>query len=270
MRLVKRLMVCFLLVSLVACGGDEQPARPVEPAASPTRLAPATPSPSPLPVVTGHPSPTVASLCPNEIAARADESLRTGGVLEADVDGDGSTEEVWIAIDPEATSVPCRAFVVVRSSDGGLRSGALSFQEFSGPGLPKLHGLIEVTPVPGYEIVVDVTAGASTQFVALYAVSGELVVQIVPRGVKEAEGGLFGYGGSVGHLDAIDCLDGRIVVSTAVPSGEGVEYRVTRRDYEPQGLVLIPRGRQNDLVDLDELERYPEFGSSPLGSCARA
>jgi hypothetical protein len=218
--------------------------------------------------VTAHPSPTLASACPNEIVARSDDSLRSGGTLDGDVDGDGRAEEVWIATDPEAASMPCSAFIVVRDEDGGVRSTALAFQEFSGPGLPKLHALLDVNVLPGYEIVVDVLAGASTQFIAVYAVTGNRILQVLPRGVREAERGLFGYGGSVGHIEAIDCVSGRVVVSTAVPSGEGVEYRVTRRRYRPEGLVLIPAGPpQKELIDLDELDRYPEFGSSPLGSC---
>ncbi len=186
------------------------------------------------------------------------------------MDGDGTNEEVWVAIDPDAASVPCSAFVVVRSQDGNFRSTALAFEEFSGPGFPRLHGLIDMNVLPGYEIVVDVAAGASTQFIAMYAVSGNLVVQILPTGSKQPTAGLFGYGGSVGHIDAIDCIEGHIVVSTAVPSGDGAEYLVKRKDFQPQGLVLVPGGKaQKDRVDLEELDTYPEFASSPLGSCPR-
>jgi hypothetical protein len=207
------------------------------------------------------------STCPNENRARTDQELRVGGSVTGDVDGDGTEEEVWVAVDPAASSMVCSAFVVVQAEDDSLRSAALGFQEFA-PGLPRLHGLVNVNVLPGSEIVVDITGGASTQFLAMYAVSGNTIVQMLPRGAGESERGLFGYGGSVGHLDAIDCVEGYIVVSSAVPAGEGVEYEVTRRDYQPQGLILVPGGKpQKDTVDIDELDKYPEFASGPLGSC---
>ena len=84
-------------------------------------------------------------------------------------------------------------------------------------------------------------------------------------------GSIFGTGGSVGHLDAVDCIEGQIVVSTAVPSGESVEYRVKRLGYALQGLVLARSGPpQRDRVDADELDGYPEFVNSPLGSCPQS
>lgn len=264
----RRLLVLLVLATLfaVSCGSDGDPSA-AESDPSPTPSAEPSITPTPTPTVTTPPSPVLTSACPNEAEVRADQDLRAGGSVSGDVDGDGTEEEVWVAVDPEASSAPCSAFVVVLSEDGTVRSAALDFQEFA-PGLPRLQGLRNVNVLPGAEIVVDVTGGASSRFLAIYAIGGNRVVQMMPKGADGAEAGLFAYGGSVGHLEAIDCVEGYIVVSTAVPVGESTEYEVSRRDYQPEGLILIPGGKpQKEVVDIEDLDQFPEFRSGPLGSC---
>ncbi|MQB01631.1 MAG: hypothetical protein GEU78_15300 [Actinobacteria bacterium] len=266
---MKRLFLSLLLVSLMGCDGEDgtRSSGP-EPTTSPTQVA--SPSPSPPPLVTAPPSPTLASACPNEIAVRSDESLRNGGSVKGDVDGDGTHEEVWAVVDDEG-GPGCVGFLVVRRADDSLLSTALPFETLFGTFDPRVHALVDLGPLAGYEISAFVGRGASTEFLALYAVSGDTVVQLKINRRPEPERSVFGTYGSVGHLSAIDCVEGHLVVSTAVPSGESVEYRVKRLGYELQGLVLARTGPpQRDRVDADELSGYPEFVSSPLGSCPQA
>jgi hypothetical protein len=271
MRRVRRVSVCILLVSLVACGDGDQPRTPAaRPTASPTLVATPTVDPTPTSLVTGDPSPTLAATCPNEIAARSDETLRNGGSVKGDVDGDGAAEEVWTVVDQDGPQ-GCVGFLVVRRADDSLLSTPLPFETLFGTFDPRVHALVDLGPLAGYEISTIVGRGASTEFLALYAVSGQTVVQLKINRRPEPERSIFGTYGSVGHLSAIDCVEGNLVVSTALPSGEGVEYRVTRVGYQLQGLVLVRRGSpQRDRVDADELNGYPEFASSPLGSCPQA
>ncbi|MEA2517332.1 MAG: hypothetical protein QOG16_1170, partial [Actinomycetota bacterium] len=128
----------------------------------------------------------------------------------------------------------------------------------------------------GVEIVVNVEMGASTQFAALFMLTNE---GLVPMGLKGKGpgpfasdlGDLFPFGGSVGHLDAVDCTDeGDVVMSAAIPSGDSADaYEVERRFFRVQGskLVLDKDRTRVEVVDAAGVDEFPEFSGSPFLSC---
>lgn len=179
--------------------------------------------------------------------------------LAGDVDGDGAPDRVVIA---PATG-ECPPVLVVVSARRALSIPIE--EEVSGPGLPRLMGLLEIGDGDGAEVVVVLGAGASTEFFGVFTVVNNELDRLRIRGPSRF-GDLFPSGGSVGHMDASDCADdGRVVISSAVPNGD--RYLVERRFYEVDREVLRWTGRGDRLVDLDDLGSIPEFGSTPFGSC---
>lgn len=230
-----------LAVILVAgaCDGDPEPGAP--------RTSP-TPRTSP-----------VASLdlpCEEQEGALEDPEAHE---LAGDVDADGAPDRVAIA--PAVGE--CPPVLVVVSARRALSIPIE--EEVSGPGLPRLMGLVEVGDGAGAEVVVALAAGASTEFFGAFTVVDNELDRLRIRG-RSRFGDLFPSGGSVGHMDASDCAgDGRVVISSAEPKGD--RYLVERRFYEVDGGVLRRAGRGDRLVDLDDLGSLPEFGSTPFGSC---
>lgn len=180
--------------------------------------------------------------------------------LAGDVDADGAPDRVVIA--PAVGECPPVLVVVTARR-------ALSVpieEEVSGPGLPRLMGLVEMGDGAGAEVVMVLAAGASTEFFGVYTAVDNELDRLRIRGPSRF-GDLFPSGGSVGHMEASDCAgDGRVVISSAVPNGD--RYLVERRFYDVDGGVLRRAGRGDRLVDLDALGSIPEFGSTPFGSCS--
>ena len=214
-------------------------------------------------------SGTVAggSLEPCEGAERVVTSVRyrKPGRLVGDVDGDGNEDRVFVAVDERARR-GCGAFVAVDTGDRLLAAPiADDFISFE-LGLPTLKMLASINLVAGSEIVVDVSAGASTQFAAVFTVvAGRLSRVTVPGASNPLS---FAYGGSVGHVAGIDCQsDGRIVISSATP--RRARYRLTRRFADARGTEwgLDRAATERVLVSLKGLRAYPEFVRSPFGSC---
>ena len=56
--------------------------------------------------------------CANEEAVALDEERRGEGSLEGDIDGDSNGDEAFVAFDVDGTPEKCRAFLVIRRSDG--------------------------------------------------------------------------------------------------------------------------------------------------------
>jgi hypothetical protein len=80
------------------------------------------------------------------------------------------------------------------------------------------------------------------------------------------QGDLFPYGGSVGHLESSDCASKRrVVVSAATPSGR--RYQLERRFFAVHGTRLILEATDRLLVDIRDLDDYPEFAGPPFVSC---
>jgi hypothetical protein len=209
-----------------------------------------------------------ASQCPNEAEVTSDPSARIGGSLRGDVDGDGSTDDVSLAFD-DTGALGCQAFLVVEGSGEGAVLAIESFDPGFGLPQPRLNTLAEIDTAPGNEVVVDLVAGASTQFVGLFTMTGGELARVEVEGGEFPTDDLFPYGGSVGHVDASDCAAaaGTIVISSATPRGD--DYQVIRRFFSFQDST--PRvelsSTKRDRVALEELGRYSEYRSSPFGGC---
>ncbi len=214
--------------------------------------------------------PIEAQACPNESAAA--DAQQVGGTLDADFDGDGELDEASLHLDL-AGEQGCRAFVVVRGSEGIVSVPVWGMDQAGGLSEPSLAFAAEVNGAEGAEIVVNEAAGASTQFVSVLTFSDGPPARITahPEGPERWTGeadGLFPSGGSVGHVEAVDCVEpGRIVVSQAIPAHDPEVYRVVRRFYELTGPAMSPDGVSRDRVPAVELGQVPEFVGSPFGSC---
>lgn len=230
-------------------------------------------------VTTPGPSPTssvTTSDCPNESAIADDRARQVGPTSTADVDGDGVQDEVGLATDP-AGPEGCATFVVVRI--GGVTVTSAPVWEVGAEGglpQPRIHGFTNIDGRPGAEVLIDEAAGASTQFVGAFVYIDEDLERITAKGGLAPEGGpfddLFPYGGSVGHIEAVDCTADGIVVSTAVPSGGSagggsVVYEVERRLFTYDGAVLEEQETESEEVPIEDLDRFPEYSASPFGSC---
>ena len=195
----------------------------------------------------------------------AEISRPSGRSVSGDVDGDGRSERVYLVVD-RSGEPGCRALVVVRDSDGldaaGLDDSVVSFEL----GLPRLNSLVDIDS-DGLEIVVDVAAGASTAFVGVFSMaSGRLESVRLPR-LPNVPSGLFAHGGSVGHLDAVDCRRDLVMISSAVAEARG--YVGTRRLLEPRpGRWRLLRSlTERSSVRPHQIERFEEFSAPPFASC---
>jgi hypothetical protein len=188
------------------------------------------------------------------------------------VDGDGRPDTVRIAVDPAGAS-GCQAFVVVGTATGTRVAAAISQWEAT-PVLPAPHlrSLAQVDAAPGGEVVIDVAAGASTQFEGVYTFSERNLVTLMVKGVPFS--GLFAYGGSVGHLDGESCTRrDKVVVSSATAKGAtGTRYKVVRRFFRPaMGALNYAHGRtQRESLRLSGLAQLPEFSGPPFAGCPSA
>jgi hypothetical protein len=235
--------ICLLSIVLsVAC--DEGAATPRS--AAPARRPSATPAET--------------EACPNRDDARVEP-----GSLRGDVDGDGADDVVRIAVDEEGAP-GCMAFIVVETSDGELVAPiADENMEFS-LGFPALNTLAEIDREPGSEVVVDVTAGASTAFAGVFTSLDGRLERMRIKGDPLGYGELFPYGGSVGHLESSDCARaGGVVVSVATPLAD--RYELTRSFFSIAGPTLTLEDTQRLRLELRELQDFPEFAGLPFASC---
>lgn len=243
------LFVCVAL-GLGACSDDP---------GSETRRARPTPSEAPAP------EPT----CSNQEAVLSDASLRTGEDLSGDVDGDGAPDSVSIYFDPTGEA-GCQAFVVAELDEGGSIAGALdTWRSDYGLPRPTLNALHDLDGDEVPEIVVNTGVGASTQFVGIVTEDGGVLKQVTAdvRNPQSLADGMFGFGGSVGHLEAVDCADdGKIVSSFAVPAGD--VYEVTRTFFSWDGSKLVRAGKRTERMPIDRIQELPEYALSPFGGCS--
>lgn len=247
-------------IALGACSeGDSPPARASE--APPAT----TPAPSPPPTPTATPVPETA--CANQEAVVADVSLRTGEPASGDVDGDSADDSVSVYFDPQGEP-GCQGFVVAESAGGTLAGPLETWREDFGLPMPTINSLAEVDDEPGAEVVVNMGVGASTQFVGLVTARDGALVQVVPEGLPDqSANGMFGFGGGVGHLEAVDCARfGGVIASFATPVGK--RYRVERLYLTFEGTDLQFSHQEVERVLPGLIDRLPEYSASPFGSCA--
>jgi hypothetical protein len=238
---------------------------------SPTAGPPETTSPSggeATPSPTDGPTADTASGCTNEAEVTSNPSARIGGSLHGDVDGDGTPDDVALAFDGTG-KLGCQAFLVVEGSGESAVLAIESFNRAFGLPQPRLNTLAEVDTVPGSEVAVDLVAGASTQFIGLFTMTGGELARVEVEGDEFPTDDLFPYGGSVGHVEASDCAGapGTIVISAATPRGD--DYQVTRRFFRFRGSTPTVEltSTERDRVAFEELGRFPEYRSSPFGGC---
>jgi hypothetical protein len=240
-----RALLLAVCLALVACSGDAEP---------PSRAAPPT---------TAAPVPDPA--CPNQEAVVTDVSLRTGNPASGDVDGDGAADTVSVHYDPQGEP-GCQAFVVAESSETTIAGALETWRSEFGLPMPTLNALQDVDGRAGDEIVVNMGAGASTQFVGIMVAEDGVLRQVTADVPGQVAPGMFAFGGSVGHLDAVDCAPGGgVVASSALPHGDA--YRVERTFYDLSGAELVREDREVERVRIEEIDRFPEYAASPFGSC---
>jgi hypothetical protein len=270
---MKNLMMA-LAASLALAGCNSNPPTP---APTPTTtVASTTPSPGDSPTATVSPSATPtpthsapADRCANEAAVTSSPDLLKPGSVRGDIDGDSRSDVVRIAIDPSGAD-GCRAFVVVHLAGGSTVTAPIPQWEPT-PVLPAPHlnSLARIDGAPGDEVVIDVAAGASTQFEGVYTHSPGGLAPVTVRGT--AFNGLFAYGGSVGHLDGEACTGrGTVVISGATENGVSpVRYKVVRSFFQPGAGILRyrPSLTQRKILRLRTLQRLPEFSGAPFAGC---
>lgn len=214
--------------------------------------------------------------CPNEDAVAGDPARQIGPSLSADVDGDGAADDIHLAVD-ETGGEGCAAFVVVELASSGVDAAPV-WQVGPQGGLPapRIQGFVDIDGAGGQEIVVDEAAGASTQFVGVFIYTDGALQRVTISGGLDSTSApgtenLFPYGGSVGHVEAVDCAStGTVVISTATPGstqdGQGL-YEIERRFYSFDGALLEREDVETHQVPIARLSRFPEYASSPFGSC---
>lgn len=274
----ERLRRWFPLVAVAflfaACSGGESEVGELPPGVfegSPS-VGLATPSAS----VSPSASAPAAADCPNEDAVAVDPARQVGSSLSADVDGDGAADDIHLAMD-EAGGEGCAAFVVVELASSSVDAAPV-WQVGSQGGLPapRIQGFVDINDAGGEEIVVDEAVGASTQFVGAFIYTDGALQRVTISGGLESTSApgtesLFPYGGSAGHVEAVDCASpGTVVISAATPAstqeGQGV-YEIERRFYSFDGAVLERDDVETQQVPIARLSRFPEYASSPFGSC---
>ena len=237
---MRRLVSIYVLLLLLpaACDGGTEPASRADPA----------------------PAPTPADSCADETGA-----VRKEGTLEGDVDGDGEPDIITLLVN-ETGSRGCKAFVVVDTATEDLLVPIADENiEFS-LGFPTLNVLAEIDDRPGMEVVVDITAGASTAFAGVFSAAGDSLERIRVDAEALPYGDLFPYGGSVGHLEGSDCAPGGgVVISVATPAGK--RYRLERSFFTFSGPALEHGDSDRRRIDIEALQRFPEFAGPPFASC---
>ena len=267
----------IVLAVAVACSGGDQPVGDLPPGVvegSPTvGVGTATPSLSP----TTAP-PTATAQCANEAAVATDPSKQAGGSVAADVDGDGVSDDIHIALD-DAGGEGCAAFLVIETATGATVAAPVwEIGEQGGLAAPRINTFVDIDERAGSEVLVDEASGASTQFVGAFMYLDDDLRRVTVEGGIGTEAevggapGLFPYGGSVGHLSMVDCTGQGVVIATATPSTEpdaaeeGV-YEYRRRIYSVDGSVLVKEDTEIHEVSTTGFNRFPEFGGSPFGNC---
>jgi hypothetical protein len=254
-------------LALVGCTDDEPPEPTPETSTPPTPIATITPSVDASATVTPDETPEPSTDCPNETSALADRKLSRPNPLGGDVDGDGIADQISLVVDPQG-GPGCRAFVVVDGLSGRMVAAITEPDLAIELGLPTLRGLIGIGDVGEDEIIVHIHSGASTEFLGLFTVvDGTLLRMSVAQG--DGSGALFASGGSVSHLEAIDCADANVVISSAVSKGR-FKYRVERAFHAVEDAQLIPQPDllEQRVVHIDDLGQLQEFTRTPFGSCA--
>ena len=214
--------------------------------------------------------------CPNERRVVGPEAPSTS---RADVDGDGEPDPLGIALDRTA-EIGCQAFLFVRI--GTEIHAAPVWEQGGQTGLtqPSVSSTVEIDGEEGAEVVVLEAVGASTEFVGVLTFTGDGLRRLEPgpdlASTFPSPEGLFPFGGSIGHVDGVDCVDGGgLVMSSAVPGNrpsdlEGSVYVLERRFVAVDDATLVKERTERERLSLDEIFELPEFSGTPFASCPNA
>jgi hypothetical protein len=159
--------------------------------------------------------------------------------LRGEVTGDARPDTVAL-VPVRPAPAECSLFLVVKSTDH-VRPLALREQRENAFVRPALSGLGPIDRRAGLEIVAKLHEGASTEFAAVFTVAGDRIRQIVLDQLGYSE---FGFGGSVTHVDTVDCVRG--APGEVVQHGAGSEdptgqrWVVERRIYRVVGTRFVP------------------------------
>ena len=195
-----------------------------------------------------------------------DSGSLVGDPVEDDVDGDGVQDTISLHSDPGGDT-ECRTFLTVETGAGRFSSSAWLVGSEGGLPEPRITAIVDIDSDGFKEIVLDEATGASTQFVGVYRITAGGLVWVRSR----ESHGLFAYGGSVGHLEAVGCAaEGTIVVSNAIPAADdsGETYEVRRRIFSLSTGELEPEKTERHSISIHDLERFPEYRTSPFGNCS--
>jgi hypothetical protein len=249
-RSVVLVLVSVALLGL-ACESDDT--NPSPPSVGPSQDPSGVPGTQESPV----------SACPNQQDTVLNEDLREGE-MEADMDGDGDQDVVSVAKD-ELGTAGCKGFLVVDQGDSVASLPVEDTLEVDF-GLPQLVGFGEIDASPGAEALLRVNQGASTSFLAVYSLGLGSLVKL-PFVDGPHPDGVLPYGGTISHLDGVDCVDGSVVSTSAAPEGNG--YLLTRSFYVPgDGVMEFDDARTEEVsVEIPELETFPEFAGEPFDNC---
>jgi len=248
------LLVCLFLL-LGACTGGSGPE-----AAPPARVA-ATDTPA---VPLSMPGPECANageVFDSEQGAAQRETFR------GDVDGDGVDDVVSLAVDEEAM-VDCQVFLAVHT-DGVLQVLPVTQEGMTVEptlGVPRLATLAQIDGRPGADIVIDLVAGASSRFAAVFTV-GSGTLERLTLSAGGPYGDLFPYGGSVGHVESSDCSGaGGVVISEARPAGDRYRVRKTRFVLRDEASAMLEEASVvTDVIAASDLGDV--VASVPFDSC---
>lgn len=206
--------------------------------------------------------------CANAAGLLQDLGRGERRALRGDVDGDERPDDAFIGIDEDA-EIGCRGVLFVVAEDATYAAGVDTEATQLDLGQPGLRILAEIDGELGAEAIVDVQSGASTGFVAAYAIDEARLRQVRVRGGAGPPGGLFAYGGSVGHADGVDCSpSGEVVTFSAVPQGN--HYLVRRFFLTPikDALVANRTRTETDKVPPEDLfVRFPQLAGPPFDNC---
>jgi hypothetical protein len=190
--------------------------------------------------------------------------------LRVDVTGDGQPDTVAAASDPGAVK-PCRGFVAVRVSGGGVYAAHLI------PAAVPIRGIrARVVGVPrlggraGADIVVDTGAAVDAVLAQLFTFTGGRLRAVhVP---DQQDGSFIVVGGGLMFPRGAGCTrNGRLILSQAAQTADGQWFRVTRRTYplQPGGLGFTQPEATRATVPVNQLGvRFPEFVGPHWRACS--
>jgi hypothetical protein len=196
-------------------------------------------------------------------ARSASRLTQYGPAAHADIDGDGTTDRVWVAAAPKAPS-SCGIFLVARTAAGvtaivvaGHAAGPASVSLHEG--LPRLFALLHLGSDPALEPVVIVNHGAQAVTFAVYRpAAGVLVRMAVPAAMPDAlrwEDGTTRFG-------SVDCAGVGLVRDSFASRRPDGRWDVSRHTYRVQTAFVA----QQSFTGVVTKKPAPPNGL-PFGSC---